>query len=108
MRRLHTDDRRSRTATARLPAVPLPRPYLEAKAFTTRAASRIRNNFADHNPLFIDILMHLDDWTRPAGRANASDSSVMGVQSWHKIIQEPHARSSPLKSPLSDRSTQLN
>ena len=48
MRRLHTDDRRSRTATARLPAVPAPRPYLEAKAFTTRAASRIRNNFADH------------------------------------------------------------
>jgi hypothetical protein len=49
MRRLHTDDRRSRTATARLPAVPAPRPYLEAKAFTTRAASRIRNNFADHS-----------------------------------------------------------
>ena len=48
MRRLHTDERRSRTATARLPAVLAPRPYLEAKAFTTHAASRIRNNFADH------------------------------------------------------------
>jgi hypothetical protein len=49
MRRLHTDERRNRTATARLPAVLAPRPYLEAEALTTRAASRIRNNFADHS-----------------------------------------------------------
>jgi len=32
-----------------LPAVLCPGPYLEAKAFTTRAASRIQNNFADHS-----------------------------------------------------------
>jgi hypothetical protein len=57
MRRLHTDDRRSRTATARLLAVPAaPRPYLEAKAFTTRAASRIRNNFADHTHNLGDVV----------------------------------------------------
>jgi len=48
MRRLHTDYRKSRTTSARLPAILGSRPYLEAKAFTTTAASRIRNNFADH------------------------------------------------------------
>jgi hypothetical protein len=47
MRRLHTADWRSRTATARLPGV-LARTLPDAKAFATRVPGSHPNNFAEH------------------------------------------------------------
>ena len=48
MRRLHTADWRSRTATARLPGV-LARTLPDAKAFAMRVLGRHPNNFAEHS-----------------------------------------------------------
>jgi hypothetical protein len=49
MRRLHTADWRSRTATARLPGV-LARPLPDAKAFAMRVLGHHPINFAEHRP----------------------------------------------------------
>jgi hypothetical protein len=51
MRRLHTADWRSRTATARLPRV-LARTVPDAKAFAMRVLGRHPNNFAEHSSQF--------------------------------------------------------
>jgi hypothetical protein len=50
MRRLHTADWRSRTATARLPGV-LARTLPDAKAFAMRVLGHHPTNFAEHRDL---------------------------------------------------------
>jgi hypothetical protein len=97
MRQLHTDDRRSRTATARLPDVPAaPRPYLEAKAFTTRAASRIRNNFADHSHRTPEHLeRHFDDLLRGPHKL-----AIAALPRWHHLTQLLESRDTSVRCSL--------
>jgi hypothetical protein len=49
MRRLHTADRRSRTATARLPGVVLARTLPTQKPSQCVSLAATQNNFAEHN-----------------------------------------------------------